>query len=56
MNLSKQDALDLLMLLSALESWSFAVQGHTIPDYLHERIGNSIDLLSGFLIEDKKDE
>ena len=56
MNLSKQDALDLLMLLSALESWAFSVEGARIPVFLHERIGASIKVLSEFLIEDKKDE
>ena len=35
--MSKQDLLDLLKLLSALESWSFS-NGQRMPDYLIEKL------------------
>jgi hypothetical protein len=45
--------LDLLMLLSAIESWSFADK-HRMPDYLYERIDTAIDLLREQLIGEEK--
>lgn len=39
--MTKDQALDLLMLLSALESWSFADK-HRLPDYLLERLDTAI--------------
>ena len=42
--MTKPEALDFLMLLSALESWSFA-SGKTLPDYLHDRLAASVDVL-----------
>ena len=42
--MNKQQMLDLLMLLSAIESWSFADK-HNMPDYLYERIAESVELL-----------
>lgn len=39
--MSKPQALDLLMLLSALESWSFST-GKPLPDYLFERLDVAI--------------
>lgn len=35
--MTKPQALDLLMLLSALESWSFST-GKPLPDYLLDRL------------------
>lgn len=35
--MTKPQAIDLLMLLSALESWSFST-GRPLPDYLLERL------------------
>lgn len=35
--MTKEQALEIIKLLSALESWGFA-QGKTLPDYLHERL------------------
>ena len=40
----KPQALDLLMLLSALESWAFST-GKPLPDYLLERLGVSLAVL-----------
>lgn len=50
--MTKQQTLELLMLLSALESWSFSV-GARMPDYLHEKIADAIENLTNNLIEDK---
>lgn len=43
--MTKEQALEILKLLSALESWSFATK-HDLPEYLHERLCAAIDLLS----------
>ena len=42
--MTKPQALDLLMLLSALESWSFST-GKPLPDYLLVRIDAAIAVL-----------
>lgn len=44
--MGREQALDLLMLLSALES-AFMASNATIPDYLLERIGDSVEMLRG---------
>ena len=51
--MTKNQILDLLMLLSAIESWSFADKHH-MPDYLCERIDKSIDLLRVELLGEEK--
>lgn len=43
--MTREQVLDLLKLLSALESWSFS-EKKALPDYLCERLSNSIELLS----------
>jgi len=43
--MTKEQALEILMLLSALESWSFSTK-HDLPDYLHERLCSIIDQLT----------
>ena len=53
MMLTKKEILDLLMLLSALESWGFS-SNTLLPDYLHDRLGESVDLLSVVLLSDEK--
>ena len=47
--MTKADQLDLLMLLSALESWSFADK-HMLPDYLHERLDKAVNRLTGEIL------
>ena len=42
--MTKEQALDLIKLLSAVESWSFADE-HRMPDYLYEKIDDSIKAL-----------
>lgn len=39
--MTRAEFLDLLMLLRALESWSFSA-GHKLPDYMHERLDDSV--------------
>lgn len=51
--MTKPEALDLLMLLSALESWAFS-QKAMIPDYLHDRISTAIELLRAEILEGAK--
>jgi hypothetical protein len=43
--MNKEQAIELLKLLSALESWSFA-NGQRLPDYLHDRLCAAIDALT----------
>jgi len=43
--ISKQQALEIVKLLSALESWSFTA-GTRLPDYLFERLDKAINDLT----------
>lgn len=47
--MTKDQILDLLMLLSAVESWSMT-EKHRMPDYLYERLDDSISILRVQLI------
>jgi aspartate aminotransferase-like enzyme len=49
----REQTLDLMMLLSALESWAFSL-GKTPPDYLIERMDKAIDMLRAEVLEDVK--
>lgn len=40
----REQTLELLMLLSAMESWSFAAE-HRLPEGLAERLDTAVDLL-----------
>ena len=42
--MTKPQILDLLMLLSALESWGFT-NGNRFPEYLHERLLDAVEVL-----------
>ncbi len=42
--MSKEDILEILMILSAVESWSFADK-HRMPDYLLERLNEIVEKL-----------
>ena len=42
--MTKEECLQIIKLLSAVESWSFA-DNHRMPDYLYERIDESMKLL-----------
>ena len=50
--MTKPQALDLLMLLSALESWGMS-NGQRLPDYLLERLDCSLDVLRAEILEAK---
>ena len=43
--MTKPDLLEIIKLLSALESWGFS-QKESLPDYLHDRLLDSIEKLS----------
>lgn len=49
--MTKQQTLDLLMLLSALESWSFST-GKIMPDYLHGTLVAAVDVLTKNLVDE----
>lgn len=48
----KKQILEILMLLSALESWSFSMR-QTLPDYLHERLTDIVTDLSKQVLDGK---
>jgi hypothetical protein len=48
--MNKSDYLDIIKLLSALESWGFATK-ERLPDYLHEQLNETIELLSREILE-----
>ena len=54
--MKKKDYLELLMLLSALESWAFSVS-HTqrLPDWLHDNLSSNIDLLKLQVLEERNE-
>ena len=43
--MTKEQLLDVIKLLSALESWSFA-EKHSLPGYLHDQLSASIEVLT----------
>ena len=49
--MSKPDLLELLKLLSALESWAHST-GSKFPDFLYERLGDSLDKLTQEVLKD----
>ena len=48
--MTKQQLIDLIKLLSALESWSFA-NNQRLPDYLLERIDTAMELLESEVLK-----
>jgi hypothetical protein len=50
--MTKEEALAAIKLLSALESWSFSLKT-TIPDYLHEDLQRSMQVLERIVLEEK---
>jgi hypothetical protein len=50
--MTKVEALRIIKLLSALESWAFSqADGKRLPDYLVEDIGNAMDVLERIVLE-----
>ena len=53
--MNKQQTLDTLMLLSALESWSYSTNTHR-PDYLFEKIGECVNVLRDELLGENHEQ
>jgi hypothetical protein len=49
-SMTKEEALKTMMLLSALESWAFSTK-NLLPDYLHEELHTSMEVLSKIVLE-----
>jgi hypothetical protein len=48
--MTKEDALKLIKLLSALESWALS-RSDNLPDYLHEDMSLAMDRLEKIVLE-----
>ena len=48
--MTKEDAIKLIKLLSALESWSFSAKTD-LPDYLHEDLSLAMEKLEKIVLE-----
>ena len=48
--MTKEQILEVIKLLSALESWSFADK-HNMPDYLYERIAEVMPMLEAEVLK-----
>ena len=48
--MTKEAALKLIRLLSAMESWAFSTKT-ALPDYLHEDLCKSMDVLERIILE-----
>ena len=51
--MSKEDALKLIKLLSAMESWSFSAKTD-LPDYLHEDLCLAVERLEKIVLKEKE--
>lgn len=52
--MNKKEMLDLLRLLSALESWALSRKDGPLPEYLHDEISASVALLEKGILGDEK--
>jgi hypothetical protein len=50
--MTKAEALRILKLLSAMESWAFSQPDKRLPDYLVEDIGSAMDVLERIVLEE----
>ena len=48
--MTKEQALEVIKLLSAVESWSFANK-ELMPDYLYEKINESLEILEKMVLK-----
>lgn len=48
--MTKEEALQMIKLLSALESWGFSIK-ERLPDYLHEDLCSSMEVLERIILE-----
>jgi hypothetical protein len=51
-SMTKEEALAAIKLLSALESWAMS-QSARLPDYLHEDLCKSMEVLERIVLEEK---
>jgi hypothetical protein len=51
----KKEALNLLLLLSQIEGWSFGCN-QIMPDHIIERLDNAVDALTKIILEGKANE
>jgi hypothetical protein len=49
-DMTKEEALRLIKLLAALESWAFSTKT-TLPDYLHEDLSLAVERLEKIVLE-----
>lgn len=52
--MSKEEALKIVRLLSAMESWAFS-QPNRIPDYLIEDVGTAMVILERIILKEKSE-
>jgi hypothetical protein len=52
--MTKEEALQAIKLLSALESWAMS-QSARLPDYVHEDLTRSMEVLERIVLEDNLD-
>ena len=52
--MTKEEALKLVRLLSAMESWAFS-QTNRIPDYLIEDVGTAMQVLERIILKEKSE-
>ena len=50
--MTKEDALKLIQLLSAMESWAFSAKTD-LPEYLHEDLCLAVEKLEKIVLEEK---
>ena len=48
--MTKEQMLEVIKLLSALESWGFS-NGQKLPDFLHDRLLDLLDVLSAEVLK-----
>ena len=48
--MTKEEALEIIKLLSGIESWAFSQQNR-LPDYLHQKIDSAMDALTSKVLE-----
>lgn len=53
--MTKEDALKLIKLLSAMESWSFSTKTD-LPEYLHEDLCLAVERLEKIVLKEKPQE
>jgi hypothetical protein len=53
--MTKEDAIKLIKLLSALESWSFSAKTD-MPEYLHEDLSLALDKLEKIVLEPRREK